>query len=221
MPKRKAYSVCEKLRLVTRIRNGETQCKVSREMCIPESTLRGWIKDEVKLRKFAHTVQEDDGLQQKKIRFTYDGTLLDTVAANSVNKRLAIQHSTVLDTTDLNSANKQLAIQHSTVLNTVDLNSANKQLTDDAMCEREAHDIVDTVVQEEATPPPPSAAEAVTALEIGLRWIKARHSVDLIKVMQMSSLLNLAKADCVGLCTSTPHACPNDNPKQKKVTDFL
>ena len=46
MPKRKAYTVREKLDLVIRIRKGESQCKVSREM------LRGWLKDEVKLREF-------------------------------------------------------------------------------------------------------------------------------------------------------------------------
>ncbi|KAI0229034.1 hypothetical protein LSAT2_020535 [Lamellibrachia satsuma] len=49
MPKRKAYTVREKLDLVIRIRKGESQCKVSREMRVPESTLRGWLKDEVKL----------------------------------------------------------------------------------------------------------------------------------------------------------------------------
>ena len=46
MPKR------EKLDLVIRIRKGKSQCKVSQEMRVPESTLRGWLKDEVKLREF-------------------------------------------------------------------------------------------------------------------------------------------------------------------------
>ena len=63
MPKRKAYTVRGKLDLVIRIRKGESQCKVSREMCVPESTLRGWLKDEMKLREFVHTVEEDDGLR--------------------------------------------------------------------------------------------------------------------------------------------------------------
>ena len=52
MPKCKAYTVREKLDLVIQIRKGESQCKVSREMCVPESMLRGWLKDEVKLREF-------------------------------------------------------------------------------------------------------------------------------------------------------------------------
>ena len=52
MLKRKAYTVCEKLDLVTRIQKGESQCKVSWEMRVPESTLQGWLKDEMKLREF-------------------------------------------------------------------------------------------------------------------------------------------------------------------------
>ena len=43
----KAYTVRKKLELVTCMRNGEAQCKISREMGIPVSTLRGWLKDEV------------------------------------------------------------------------------------------------------------------------------------------------------------------------------
>ena len=52
MPKRKksSYTVEEKLKAISRIRNGERQCVVFRELGIPESTLRGWIKDEANLR---------------------------------------------------------------------------------------------------------------------------------------------------------------------------
>ena len=56
----KAYTVRNKLELVTRMWNGEAQCKISREMGITESTLQGWLKDEVKLREFVHTLQDDD-----------------------------------------------------------------------------------------------------------------------------------------------------------------
>ena len=68
MPKRKAYTVCEKLNLVIRIRKGESQCKVFWE-------IRGWLKDEVKLQEFVHTVQEDDGLRRKKTRIAKDSVL--------------------------------------------------------------------------------------------------------------------------------------------------
>ena len=68
MPKRKAYSINEKLKIVARIRNGESQCKVARETCIAESTMCGWLKDEEKLRKFVDTVEDGDGLRRKKAR---------------------------------------------------------------------------------------------------------------------------------------------------------
>ena len=63
MPKRKANTFRKKLDLITRIRNGESQIKVSREMCVAESTLRGWLTDEAKLREFAHTVQDYEALR--------------------------------------------------------------------------------------------------------------------------------------------------------------
>ena len=44
MPKRKCYTVREKLNLIDRVRNGEGQTKVAREMCVAESGLRGWLK---------------------------------------------------------------------------------------------------------------------------------------------------------------------------------
>ena len=46
MPKRKAYTVREKLELITRIRNGESQAKVARETSIADSTLQGWLEGE-------------------------------------------------------------------------------------------------------------------------------------------------------------------------------
>ena len=75
MPKRKAYSIKEKLEIVARIRNGQSQCKVARETGIAESTVRGWLKDEDKLRKFVDTVEDGDGLRRKKARQAKDDTL--------------------------------------------------------------------------------------------------------------------------------------------------
>lgn len=40
MPKRKSYSVREKLVVVARVQNGESQAKVSRDNGVPESTKR-------------------------------------------------------------------------------------------------------------------------------------------------------------------------------------
>ena len=58
MPKRKAYLLEEKLKYVQRIKNCESQAKIVKETGIPESTLRGWKKDEDKLKEYIHTMEE-------------------------------------------------------------------------------------------------------------------------------------------------------------------
>ena len=78
--KRKAYSILEKLQVVERICKGEMQTKVSREVGIPESTLRGWLKDEEKLRE-ARTVLEDCGQARKRARAAQDQQLETAVFA--------------------------------------------------------------------------------------------------------------------------------------------
>ena len=75
MGKRKAYTVAEKLVLVQRVRNGESQAKVVRDTGVPESTLRGWLKEEAKLREFVVTVDESGGLKRKKARLAMDAEL--------------------------------------------------------------------------------------------------------------------------------------------------
>ena len=47
--RQRAYTVEEKLRVVERLNNGETQANISRELGIAASTLRGWAKNETKL----------------------------------------------------------------------------------------------------------------------------------------------------------------------------
>ena len=92
MPKRKSYSVREKLNLVTRIRNGESQCTVSRETSIAESTLRAWLKDEKKLRDYVDTLQDEDGMKRKKQRSAKD-QVLDT-ATDDANTPDAAEDTT-------------------------------------------------------------------------------------------------------------------------------
>jgi len=77
MPKRKhtSYNMQQKLDCVLRIRNGETQAKVSREIGVPESTLRGWLKDEDKLRNFVADLDKEEGLQRKRVRLAADPAL--------------------------------------------------------------------------------------------------------------------------------------------------
>ena len=66
MPKHKCYSVRDELAVVTNVKGGVSQASVSRDNGIPESTIRGWIKDEQKLRDFVDSVDSSDGMQRKK-----------------------------------------------------------------------------------------------------------------------------------------------------------
>ena len=74
MANRKSYAVREKLELelVTRIRNGESQSKVSYETSIAVSTLRGWLKCEGQIREYTDSLQDEDGLKLKKQRTSTD-----------------------------------------------------------------------------------------------------------------------------------------------------
>jgi hypothetical protein len=58
----------EKLKIIDRIKMGCTKAELSREYNIPESTLRGWVKDEDKLKKFVDKVDTDTGLSRKRTR---------------------------------------------------------------------------------------------------------------------------------------------------------
>ncbi|KAF6031898.1 TIGD5 [Bugula neritina] len=66
MPKRKLiqYTLEEKFTAVRRIRNGERQCAVSRDMGVHEATLRGWLRDEGKLRAFADDIELSQGIER-------------------------------------------------------------------------------------------------------------------------------------------------------------
>ena len=86
MTKRKAFTIKEKLELVDRIRNGETQSKVVKDTGVNESTLRGWLRSEAKLRSFAETV-EKDGLSRKKARLAADPQLDSQVLNFFVDQR--------------------------------------------------------------------------------------------------------------------------------------
>ena len=72
MPKRKTYSVKEKLVLIDRIKGGESQAKVCRDTSVHEATLRGWIHDRSKLRNLVHNVEGSEGLSYKRARKAHD-----------------------------------------------------------------------------------------------------------------------------------------------------
>ena len=63
-----SHTVELKLKVISRIRNGEQQIKVSRELGIPESTIRGWRKNEDSIRAFVDEVDTPVGLTRKRAR---------------------------------------------------------------------------------------------------------------------------------------------------------
>ena len=79
--KRKAYSVTEKLCIIDRVHKGEARSKVCNELKIAESTFRGWLKDEQKLRDYLHDVDSDEGIKRKRARTANDNELDDAVYA--------------------------------------------------------------------------------------------------------------------------------------------
>lgn len=65
---RKAYSIKDKLQAIERIKGGERQASVCRDFGVPGGTLRGWLKDEPKLRWFLEQLGGEVGTQRKKMR---------------------------------------------------------------------------------------------------------------------------------------------------------
>ncbi|KAM9308483.1 tigger transposable element-derived protein 5 [Gastrophryne carolinensis] len=68
MAYRRAYSIKDKLEAIERVKRGERQASVSRDFGVPGGTLRGWLKDERKLRWFLERLGGDAGTQRKKMR---------------------------------------------------------------------------------------------------------------------------------------------------------
>ncbi|XP_006830932.1 PREDICTED: tigger transposable element-derived protein 5 [Chrysochloris asiatica] len=65
---RKAYSIKDKLQAIERVKSGERQASVCRDFGVPGGTLRGWLKDEPKLRWFLEQLGGEVGTQRKKMR---------------------------------------------------------------------------------------------------------------------------------------------------------
>uniref|UniRef100_A0A669P904 Tigger transposable element derived 5 n=1 Tax=Phasianus colchicus TaxID=9054 RepID=A0A669P904_PHACC len=66
--KKKAYSIKDKLHAIERVKKGERQASVCRAFGVPGGTLRGWLKDEAKLRWFLEQLGGEVGTQRKKMR---------------------------------------------------------------------------------------------------------------------------------------------------------
>ncbi|XP_025902904.1 tigger transposable element-derived protein 5 [Nothoprocta perdicaria] len=68
MSLRRAYSIQDKLQAIERVKQGERQAAVCRAFGVPGGTLRGWLKDEAKLRWFLARLGGDVGTRRKKMR---------------------------------------------------------------------------------------------------------------------------------------------------------
>ena len=58
--KRKAFTVKEKIEALGRIKSGVKQSHVAKELGVHESTVRGWKKEESKLRKMVLDMYESE-----------------------------------------------------------------------------------------------------------------------------------------------------------------
>ena len=67
--KRNGYTIIEKLKIIARVtKKGETQAQVARDLKIPESTLRGWLREETQLRAYVESRVGDVARKRKKVK---------------------------------------------------------------------------------------------------------------------------------------------------------
>ncbi|CAM4474416.1 unnamed protein product [Lepidochelys kempii] len=69
------YTVEEKLAAIDRVNSGETQAKVSKDIGIAESTLRGWLKNYSKLNGFVQNIDSATGLKRKHVHYSAKPTI--------------------------------------------------------------------------------------------------------------------------------------------------
>ena len=89
MPKRKSqqHTVEFKLDVISRVKRGESKAAISRDIGVPESTIRGWVKEEEKLRAFLQTIDADEGMQRKRTRQAENTELDKAMFSFFVEKR--------------------------------------------------------------------------------------------------------------------------------------
>lgn len=73
--KRKSFSAKEKLYALDQLKKGKQQTQLARDLGISESTLRGWKTDEGKLRSLPNILEEETGLQRKRVKLANDNVL--------------------------------------------------------------------------------------------------------------------------------------------------
>jgi hypothetical protein len=67
MTKRKYYTIVEKLKIIERVKNGESKVILFCKRGIPEGTIHSWMKEENKLHQSVDSIEDDVGLQRRKL----------------------------------------------------------------------------------------------------------------------------------------------------------
>jgi hypothetical protein len=83
----KNCTVKKKLKIIERVKNGESKASLFREREIPEGTIRGWMKEGNKLHSFVYSIEDDAGLQRKKTRFYEHSEVDECLCKWSLQKR--------------------------------------------------------------------------------------------------------------------------------------
>ena len=73
--KRKKFDISFKLDTISRVKNGEKQCDVCRDLGINEATLRGWLRSESAIKETMLQLDESEGLARKRLRLANDSNL--------------------------------------------------------------------------------------------------------------------------------------------------
>lgn len=73
--KRKAWELKDKIAALNMLKDGKSQAQVVRSMGVGESTLRGWIDNEEKLRDMPTMMDSDEAMGRKRVKFAADKPL--------------------------------------------------------------------------------------------------------------------------------------------------
>ncbi len=76
-------TACDKINAIQRIHDGESKASVARDIGVPESTLRGWCKNEEKLRYMSNNAGSDNKMSVDKLaeKMSDDSALAAAAAA--------------------------------------------------------------------------------------------------------------------------------------------
>lgn len=88
-------TACDKINAIQRIHDGESKASVARDIGVPESTLRGWCKNEEKLRYMSNNAGSDNKLTVDKLaeKMTDDSALAAGMFGGPPEKRAKLDNS--------------------------------------------------------------------------------------------------------------------------------